>query len=113
MNPISSVSSAASQQLIAALQAQMLRYSQAANGQNSSARSDYRALQAAIKSGSVSDAQAALARLQRDSRNNSPAAATPAATSTRANPPVESEGSPVESAGAAQPWTPSSVDLTA
>ncbi|MGO8699688.1 MAG: hypothetical protein ACLQVY_18465 [Limisphaerales bacterium] len=72
MSAISSVSinvaSAISQQTIAALKAQMSRYAQAANGQNNQASADYKALQAAITSGNVSDAQTALARLQRDSQ---------------------------------------------
>ena len=63
---VSNTTSAVSQQLIGSLQAQMARYSRVANGQNSQASADYKTLQAAIKSGDVSQAQAALVRLQRD-----------------------------------------------
>ncbi len=67
----------------------MARYAQAANGQNSQASADYKALQAAINSGNVSDAQAALSRLQRDSKTaNSPAAASSPATSNASAPPA-------------------------
>jgi len=103
MNPISSVSSSVSQQTIAALQAQMARYSQAANGRNSQASSDYKALQSAIQSGNVSAAQSALARLQRDSRTTNPAAPTPAPAAPAAHSP----------AVAAQPWIERSINKTA
>ena len=113
MNPITSVSSAVSQQTIAALQVQMLRYTQTASGQNSQASADYKALQAAIQSGNVSDAQVALARLQRDSRSTNPAAATPAGTSATANSPLDGDGDQDGGASATQPWNDRSINTTA
>ena len=93
MNPVSSasasVAAAVSAQTIASLQAQMARYSQSAGGQNSQASADYKALQAAIKSGNVSDAQAALSRLQRDSRTTG---AATSATAPSGAPKVDSDG---------------------
>jgi hypothetical protein len=113
MNPISSVASANSQQIIAALQAQMMLYSRSASGQNSQASADYRALQAAIKSGDVSTAQAALARLQHDSRTTNPATAKPAPASATANWPEGSASGQPGSAGAAQPGNTRSINVTA
>jgi DNA-binding FadR family transcriptional regulator len=81
---VSNTASAVSQQLLASLQAQMARYSQAANGTNSQASADYKALQAAIQSGNVAAAQVALSRLQRDDKAASPAAATSTSTSAAA-----------------------------
>jgi hypothetical protein len=113
MSTISSVSSAVSQQTIALLQSQMMRYSQTANGQNSQASADYKALQSAIKSGNVSDAQAALARLQRDSQTANPTAATPASTSPTASSPVDSDGDHDGSTATAQLWNDRSINVTA
>ncbi|MGA2555692.1 MAG: hypothetical protein ABSG04_05405 [Verrucomicrobiota bacterium] len=113
MTPITSVSSTANQQVIAALQAQMARYSQAANSQNTQASADYKALQAAIKSGDVSTAEAALARLQRDSRTTNSAAAKPAPASATANSPVASASGQAGSTGAAQPGNTRSINITA
>ena len=50
----------------AELQELMSRYSQSVYELSNTARADYQVLQAAIKSGNVPDAQAALARLQSD-----------------------------------------------
>jgi predicted negative regulator of RcsB-dependent stress response len=91
-----------SQQTIASLQAQMLRYAQPANGQNSQASADYKALQTAVQSGNVSDAQAALARLKRDSQAGNPASnagSTPPATTSA----VDGDGD--------QPWN--AINVTA
>jgi hypothetical protein len=108
MNPVTNVtnvSSAVSQQTIDALQLQMARYTQSAIGQDSPARADYKALQAAIQSGKVTDAQAALARLQRDSQSSQ--------TVTAANSPAGGEAGPGGSVGAPKPWIEGSVDITA
>jgi hypothetical protein len=106
-----SVASAVSQQTIASLQAQMAHYSPSANGQNSQATADYRALQAAIKSGNVSDAQASLARLQRDSKTASPAETSRTTTSSITNPTEESAGEGI--AESAQPRNERGLDVTA
>ena len=113
MNPISSVTAAVSQQTMAALQAQMARYSQTANGQNSQASADYKALQTAVKAGNVTAAQAALARLQRDSQAGKSGAGQPASSSSTANSPVDSDGDQDGSGGAAKSGNASSIDVTA
>jgi len=77
--PISGVSTSSSLDTIALLQAQMLRYSLMANSAIGAANIDYMALQNAIKSGNVSEAQAALSRLQHDSQaasSNSPSSSS-------------------------------------
>ena len=64
---------------MAALQAQLARYSNAANGTNPQAKAAYLAVQSALQSGNVSQAQAALAKLQELSKASSsqaPLAAT-------------------------------------
>ena len=81
---VSNTASAISQQLIASLQAQMARYSQAATAKNSQASADYKALQAAIQSGDTTAAQVALSRLQRDEKAASPAPAASTSTSAAA-----------------------------
>jgi hypothetical protein len=58
--------SSSTQQTIADLQAQMLRYSQAIESLSKQARADYAALQSAITTGDAGEAQAALSRLKRD-----------------------------------------------
>ncbi|HZM02227.1 MAG TPA: hypothetical protein VFC44_04310 [Candidatus Saccharimonadales bacterium] len=100
----SSVASAVSQQTIAALQVQLAHYTQTGSGQNSQTSADYKALQNAIQSGNVSDAQVALARLQHDS---APPRPTPA-TSTLASA-VNSDGSSI----AVPSSTEGSLDTTA
>ncbi|HEY3757302.1 MAG TPA: hypothetical protein VGL42_14215 [Opitutaceae bacterium] len=83
MSSISGVSSAASssnQMLLASLQAQMTRYASVANGQNSQASADYKALQSYIKTGDASAAQAALARLQSDSQASASPSPAPASS---------------------------------
>jgi hypothetical protein len=114
MTPISGVSASAttavsaavSQQSIASLQAQMVRYAPAAGSQNSRASADYKALQQAIQSNNVSDAQAALARLQRDSQTATHGTTTQSPAST----PVDSDGDHNGSAPG-RPWN--SVNVTA
>jgi hypothetical protein len=85
VTPVSSVSSsgastAANLEAIALLQAQMLRYALTAIAEKGPPNADYLALQAAIKSGNVSEAQTALSRLQRDSQAASSSATAPAST---------------------------------
>jgi hypothetical protein len=93
MNPVSSVSSSPSnQQTLALLQSQMVRYAQSANGHNSQASADYKALQTAITSGNVSQAQAALTRLQRDSKTTNSGANAPTSTPSTTQPPVDTDG---------------------
>jgi len=84
---------------MAALQAQLALYSQAANGQNAQAKADYKSLQSAITSGNLSQAQAALTKLQRDSKAAASNPTTPAAAS-----PADSDGDNDGSGG------PSSVE---
>jgi hypothetical protein len=76
--PVSSVGTKS----IAELQALMSRYSQSVYELSNTARADYQVLQAAIKSGNVPDAQAALARLQSDNRTLDSQAATPSSSSS-------------------------------
>jgi hypothetical protein len=92
MSSVSSATGVAAvieKQTLAALRAQLERYSQSALGQFSSASADYKALQYAIESGNISAAQAALARLQRDS-DSAAANLAPAPTETTAPDPGES-----------------------
>jgi len=108
----SSVASAVSQQTIAALQAQLAHYTQTGSGQNSQTSADYKALQNAIQSGNVSDAQTALARLQRDSTPPRPnaQASTPASA---VNAPIDSDGDHDGSSVAVRSSTEGSLDTTA
>jgi hypothetical protein len=86
---ISSVPSSVVPQTIVLLQAEMLRYAQAANSQSGDTSSDYRALQTAIKSGNLLDAQAALFRLRHDNQAGASNAATSASPAPAAGaPPV-------------------------
>jgi hypothetical protein len=111
MKPILPVSSV-SQETLAALYAEMFHYSQLVNSQNTHTSVDYNALQVAIKSGSLPEAQAALARLQHDSNiPNSPAAA-PSPTSPTADSPADSVSDQDGSIGA-QPSNAQSLDATA
>lgn len=89
----------------------MARYSPAANSGNSQASIDYRALQTAIKSGNVSEAQAALARLQRDTKAASSSGS--AAASSPASSPVDSDGDRDGSSSAVQSSPENSLDTTA
>jgi hypothetical protein len=73
------------QQTLAALQIQLTAYSSAGYGQNIQAKSAYRALQSAINSGNVTQAQAALIALQRVDHSTNP-------TASASNPPVDSNG---------------------
>jgi hypothetical protein len=90
MSNISSIASAAStaavsQVTIISLQAQLARYTPAANAEGAPASTDYKALQSAINSGDLAAGQAALDRLQRDNRSgksNGTASAAPGVGST-------------------------------
>jgi hypothetical protein len=107
-NITSNVSSSVEQQTMAALQAQLSLFAQSANGQNLPARADYKALQSAITSGNVSQAQAALTKLQRDAKAASPSPATSAAS-----PPVDSDGDHDGSQDAVKSSTAHPLDTTA
>jgi hypothetical protein len=86
MSNISSISSSplSMSEQIALLEEQMFRYSQFAQGSSA----DYKALEYAIQTHDISDAQNALARLQRDSQIT--AAAATATINTHS--PVDSGG---------------------
>jgi hypothetical protein len=71
---------------IAMLEEQMFRYSEFAKG-SSTASADYKALQYAISTRNIADAQAALARLQLDSQSTG----QPALTTSP--PPLSNDGS--------------------
>jgi hypothetical protein len=94
---------------IADLQALSSRYSQAVYELSNKARTDYQALQAAIKLGNVADGEVALARLELD-RNigNSP----PAAQSSTAASPVDGNSDQGGITGAQTP-TAKSLDTSA
>jgi hypothetical protein len=81
----SSAASALDQQTIAALQIQLTAYTSAGYGQNTQAKAAYQALQSAINSGNVTQAQAALITLQRVSQSSNPA-------SSVSNPSVDNDG---------------------
>jgi hypothetical protein len=68
ISPISSVGSLSASEQIELLREQMLRYTQFAQA-NPPGSTDYRALEYAISTQNVSDAQAALERLQLDSES--------------------------------------------
>ena len=68
---------AVTQETLALVQTQMYRYVLAALGKNSPATEDYKALQYAVQTGNLSDAQSALARLNRDSNIAASAALPP------------------------------------
>ncbi len=105
----SGASTAASLEAMALLQAQMLRYALAANAEAGQASVDYKALQEAIKSGNVAEAQTALSRLQRDSQAASSSAASPASTTAANSSPAVSDSSQ----GTAVPATGQSLNTTA
>jgi hypothetical protein len=84
---ISSVESSIDQQTLAALQIQLSAYFQAADSQNPQVKAAYQALQSAVNLGDVSQAQAALATLQRVNQSANP---NPAASASR--PPVDNNG---------------------
>jgi len=113
VTPISNASTSSSLETIALLQAQMLRYSQMANAASGPASSDYIALQAAIKSGNVSEAQTALFRLQRDSQAASSSATSSAATTSANSSPVDSDGDHDGSTGTVASSTEHSLNETA
>ena len=79
MDEIAPISSLTPKQSIAALQELMDRFSQTAIGHSQRASLDFKALQLALETGNVADAQDALARLQRDSAiyGSTPAAPAP------------------------------------
>jgi len=85
----SSVASAVDQQTLAALQIQLSVYAQEANSENTEAKAAYQALQSAVTSGNVSEAQAALATLQLvgHAANHNP-------TASASSPPVDNGGNP-------------------
>jgi hypothetical protein len=104
----SSASSASSQQTIAMLQKQMMLYTQFADGSGPAA-ADYKALQYAIQTHNVSDAQSAMARLQRDSQAANP----PSSATTNSNSPVDSDGDHDGSSGEARELSGGSLNQTA
>jgi hypothetical protein len=93
--PVTSVTAANSQVTIESLQMQMERYSNLASQELSRAGADYRALQAALATGNVSDAQTALARLELDDASTDPTDITPSTPETNLSansPPAPSAG---------------------
>lgn len=80
----SSVASSLEQQTLAALQIQLTAYTSAGYGQNTQAKAAYQALESAINSGNVTQAQAALVTLQQVNQSANPA-------SSVSNPPVGSD----------------------
>jgi hypothetical protein len=77
---VSSVTSVASQQMLAFLRVQTARYVPAVNAQGDSAIADYKELRTDVESGNVPAAQAALAQLQEiEASSASASTSTPAA----------------------------------
>ena len=117
MNTVSGVSGATSgaaatsltEQAINMLQAQMLRYQAETGAPPGSV--DFKALQYAIDTGNIVGAQAALARLHRDSQ--APAAATPTPQPSAPPPPIAPTSSPSVSASQDVGTDGSSIDATA
>jgi hypothetical protein len=83
----SSVETSLEQQTLAALQIQLTAYTSAGYGQNIQAKAAYQALESAINSGNVTEAQAALLTLQQVDQSANPA-------SSVSNPPVGSDADP-------------------
>jgi hypothetical protein len=106
-NISSSVASSVSEQTLAALQAQMALYANAANGKNPQAKVAYTALQSAIQSGNISQAQAALAKLQQFSRSS------PSQSAAAAPTPADTDGDNDANSGAVESANESSLDKTA
>ncbi len=99
---IESVKPGAARGMMAVLQDQMARFADMANSLNAKARADYVALQAALASGNVAIAEAALLRLE-DDYNPAPTATAATASSTSA----ASATAPAASAGQAAATAPS------
>ena len=88
---VSPISSSTPQQSIAMLQQMMERYTQAAIAHNERANVDLKNLQLALETGKVTQAQDALARLQRDSAIFDSSIAVPAPSNPSAAAPAVSE----------------------
>ena len=100
--------SASSQPTIASLQSQLQLYSQYENG-TGAATEDYKALQFAIQSNNISNAQAALARLKRDSEGSG----TPPSATANATVSTDNDGGSSESPAATPGVSGNSIDTTA
>jgi hypothetical protein len=80
-------SSIPSQPSLTSLKSQLSLYQQYANASGPAAN-DYKALQLAIQTNNIADAQAALARLRRDSQSSG----QPASSTSNASAPVDTDG---------------------
>ena len=102
ITPVGSGSNSPSQEKIALLQAQMQHYAESANA-SIKATADYKALQYAIRTDNISDAQADIARLRQENQ-----VAAPANSALEPDSPVGSGGGDADSG-----QSPSSIDAKA
>lgn len=78
VEPISASTPSVTEAMLTVLQAQASAFAQSAVGQIAQASPDYKALQTAIRSGNIIEAEAALARLHQGMKATTPAAGPPA-----------------------------------